>query len=51
MLLTSSEDSEAVLSVGLPYTVEAARVPGPGQTVRLDPGLDHVQVDDGLPGE
>ena len=51
MLLTSSEDSEAVLSVGLPYTVEAARVPGPGQTVRLDPGLHHVQVDDGLPGE
>ena len=51
IVLTSSEDPQTILSVGLPHAVHHPLVPGPGEAVRLDPGLDDVEVDDGLPGQ
>ena len=51
IVLTSSEDPQTILSVGLPHTVHHPLVPGLAEAVRLDPGLDDVEVDDGLPGQ
>ena len=49
--LTSRKDSETISPVWLLYAVQSSSVPRLVETVSLNPGLDHIQVDDRLPGQ